>query len=382
MLLSLAPACSYPPCDGASLRVISLAEAICAAGHAIMVIGHNFTLRLAPGSKPVMTSFRLKWRSKRSAAIRALCLGGHYNELKHRNRAWERIVLDHITALQPGVIIANHIWMTSMFNRLPANPKLMICDTHNSDWQFYNNYSAGSQNPLIRRIARAAQTRCDELMRLLGPNTVLIHIAADDVADHQTRRPDLDHIVVPCCVWDTTMRTDHPNYGAEPKQLLFCGSLSNAMNSDALTYFAHKFWPAIKPVAQLTVAGSNPSKHIRRLCADNNWSLVPNFDSLRKLELYDAAHFAILPFRYGAGSKLKLLEACSRGIPVLTTSGGNCGNLRLPSFVTVSDDACDWCIAIQNTVPNDQWALQATAFNNDYSPARTIIPLLKLLECA
>ena len=79
------------------------------------------------------------------------------------------------------------------------------------------------------------------------------------------------------------MRTDHPNYGAEPKQLLFCGSLSNAMNSDALTYFAHKFWPVIKPVAQLTVAGSNPSKHIRRLCADNNWSLVPNFDSLRKL---------------------------------------------------------------------------------------------------
>ena len=60
------------------------------------------------------------------------------------------------------------------------------------------------------------------------------------------------------------------------------------------------------------------------------------------MHLYERAHFALLPFSYGAGSKLKLFEAVGRGVPVVATLAGAAGLEELPPNVFVSNSPDEW----------------------------------------
>mgnify|MGYP002404077745 CR=1 FL=1 len=62
-------------------------------------------------------------------------------------------------------------------------------------------------------------------------------------------------------------------------------------------------------------------------------------------ELYSNADFAILPFAYGAGSKLKLFEACSHGVTVLATRAAVAG-VDVPESVRVADSPDQWREAV------------------------------------
>lgn len=379
-VLSIAPMCNYPPIDGASTRIISVAAAIGAAGYATTVIGQDFVLTAIPGQTTQVNRFKARWRSKREAAVRAICTAGHYPEIKYHNLAWERIVQAYVSVHRPDVLIANYVWTMGVVKHLPLQPDLVIYDTHNSEWQLYNNNIKESHNPIAKWIWHNAIARYDILTRSLPSNDILMHIAEADMIDHQARRPDLKHILVPACARPAAARTNQPDYTVIPKRLLFCGSLSGVMNVDALIYFAHEFWPTIQPLAQVTIAGSNPSRQVQRLCDQHAWRLEANFDSQRMAELYSESHFAILPFKHGAGSKLKLIEACSYGVPVLTTTAGNCGGLRLPPSVTISDNAVDWYHAVRFTSPCAEWAAATKTFCEEYAPARTINQLLMTLD--
>ena len=380
-VLSIAPMCNYPPIDGASTRIISVAAAIGAAGYATTVIGRDFVLTAIPGQTTQVNRFKVRrWRSKRAAAIRAVCTAGHYPEIKYHSLEWERIVHAYISVHRPDVLIANYLWTMEVVKCLPLQPELVIYDTHNSEWQMYNTCIRESHNGIYKWLWRNAIARYDILTRALPSNTVLMHIAEADMIDHQARRPDLKHILVPACARLAVARTNQPDYTVTPKKLLFCGSLSGMMSVDALSYFAHDFWPTIQPFAQVTIAGSNPSRQIQRLCGQHAWRLEANFDAQRKAELYGESHFAILPFKHGSGSKLKLIEACSYGVPVLTTTAGNSGGLRLPPSATISDNAADWYHAVRFTSPCAEWSAATKAFCEEYAPVRTINQLLMTLN--
>jgi hypothetical protein len=53
-------------------------------------------------------------------------------------------------------------------------------------------------------------------------------------------------------------------------------------------------------------------------------------------------HYLVLPFSYSAGSKLKLVNACGKGIPVIATRHGVSGFESLPPTVFVSEDPSGW----------------------------------------
>jgi hypothetical protein len=64
--------------------------------------------------------------------------------------------------------------------------------------------------------------------------------------------------------------------------------------------------------------------------------------------LYAATHYALAPFTYGTGSKLKLVEACGHGIPVITTRAGITDLPTLPPLVHVTDEPEEWKRIAQN----------------------------------
>ncbi len=96
----------------------------------------------------------------------------------------------------------------------------------------------------------------------------------------------------------------------------------DAPNVDGLRWFATEVLPHLvnaMPWVRLDVTGANPPESVRRLESPNLRfvGFVPDLH-----QLYDAARVVISPIRYGAGIKIKTLEAIQYGVPVVTTTHG------------------------------------------------------------
>lgn len=93
-------------------------------------------------------------------------------------------------------------------------------------------------------------------------------------------------------------------------------------NSDGLEWFVDRVLPAITerlPWARLTVTGANPDKELAGF-AGPSLQFIGHVENLA--DVYDRARVAVVPVRYGAGIKMKALEALQYGVPVVATPVG------------------------------------------------------------
>jgi glycosyltransferase involved in cell wall biosynthesis len=106
--------------------------------------------------------------------------------------------------------------------------------------------------------------------------------------------------------------------------LLFVGGFNHPPNIDGLKWFLQEIFPLVLerlPYIVLHIVGSNMPHEIRKLGSAN--IRIEGFLSDEELfELYDRVRLSVVPLRYGAGVKGKVLEAMKHGVPVVTTSIG------------------------------------------------------------
>lgn len=116
-------------------------------------------------------------------------------------------------------------------------------------------------------------------------------------------------------------------------EFVFLGLLSLPHNDDGLRSFLLEVWPQVLrrcPDARLRVVGREPRKELRDLANRNSGSVlldgyVPDLDAV----LAGAAAM-INPLRFGTGIKIKVIEALSRGLPVVSSPIGAVGMAHGP----------------------------------------------------
>lgn len=144
---------------------------------------------------------------------------------------------------------------------------------------------------------------------------------------------------------------------------------------------ATRFWPSLRTTTEFRVAGSAPPARLMALCSQLGWRLFPNVEERFLDQLYAEAHFAVLPFSYGEGSKLKLFEACGRGVPVLSTRAGVVGVPRLPPLVKVGDEASVWQRETERAPAPSAEDINATlAFAEEFSWPNLARKFLRAIE--
>lgn len=337
-LLDLAPHCQVPPMDGADRRTWRLFEGLRQAGVQGTLVGRNGIVT-GPDRQP--SPHRVGGEtSKLSAAVRAILGGGDYWQTKMLRRCvWESV--EQLAGEQFTAVRVAFLYTTPLLRPLRGRSLKLVIDTHNYDPAIFGGFAAVARNPLTRLLCQRAIRTSRRALAALPAGTVLVHVSTADAEQWRRDRPDLRHEVVEngC---DLQPRSSWPDYTAATKQLVFVGSLSAQMNRDALVHFAKRFWPALRDSARLRVVGSNPPPELAKLCHSLRWELRANVSEAGLTEAYADAHYAILPFAYGAGSKLKLLEALGRGLPVLTTVAGAVGVEGLPQCAQVSDSVDTW----------------------------------------
>lgn len=132
---------------------------------------------------------------------------------------------------------------------------------------------------------------------------------------------DTPHVTVPWCI-------EVPNRYHKPEKkdiynLVFVGSMYWEPNRDAILWFAKEIFPLIQKKIgniRLLIVGSYPSKEIQAL--NNNKDIVVKgfIEDISKVWL--ETDIFVAPIRLGSGVNVKVIEAMSYGIPVVTTAKG------------------------------------------------------------
>lgn len=121
---------------------------------------------------------------------------------------------------------------------------------------------------------------------------------------------------------------------------MFVGGFAHPPNADAVLWFAKEIFPLIRARFRVPfyVVGSKVTEEIKALEQPDNGIIVKGFVSEEELfRLYASCRVVVVPLRYGAGVKGKVVEAIYNGAPVVTTSIGAEGIPEADRVMKIAD---------------------------------------------
>jgi GT2 family glycosyltransferase len=128
---------------------------------------------------------------------------------------------------------------------------------------------------------------------------------------------------------------------SDRKDIMFIGGFSHRPNVDAVKWLAQEILPALLkllPDVIVHVLGSNAPREV--LALQNEHLVIEGFVTDEQLAwFYRHMRLSLVPLRYGAGIKGKVIEAIQYGTPVVTTPTGIEGILGAEDTITVASDA-------------------------------------------
>jgi len=156
-------------------------------------------------------------------------------------------------------------------------------------------------------------------------------------------------------------------YDSAKANLIFVGGFSHSPNVDGILWFVNTIMPLIRqsiPDIILYVIGSNVTEKIKKLEKDDV-KILGYLDDNTLDEYYKKCKICIVPLRYGAGVKGKLLEAMYKQIPVITTSIGAEGLPNIEECLIIENDPENFGKKLINMY-NDNNLLKKLAENSYY----------------
>ena len=158
----------------------------------------------------------------------------------------------------------------------------------------------------------------------------------EEIARH---RPDLALRTIPLHALED--KPLPPYAPTRPTHLLFVGGFNHPPNVDAARWCVEEILPQVSaavPDCHFHLVGSNPNSAVKALAAGN--VTVHGYVDDEALDaMYREVGLAVVPLRYGAGVKGKVLEAVQQNVPLVTTHIGAEGIPDADTVMWIADDA-------------------------------------------
>lgn len=149
-------------------------------------------------------------------------------------------------------------------------------------------------------------------------------------------------------------------------KIIFVAGFGHPPNTDAAVWFVKKIFPRIKnhqPDALLYLIGSKPTEQVLKLKSES--VIVTGYVTDEALaEHYATARVAVVPLRFGAGVKNKVIEAMAYGVPLITTEVGVQGLDGADKLIPVTSEPQAFSAAVCSVLDKDElWSTYAGAGN-------------------
>jgi glycosyltransferase involved in cell wall biosynthesis len=230
------------------------------------------------------------------------------------------------------VIHADQLWMApyALWARAQSIDQLrLILDQHNAVFQIPQRLAVFQRSPLTRALLRWEARKLIRYEAIACSHfDCVVTVTPEDrdtlatlITKHQgANRPSF--VTIPICI-DPTAKLPVSRI-TRPRRVTFLGGLHWPPNAEGILWFAREVWPQVVrqvPDAVLTVLGKEPpAQLVRQATGDPSCELayyVP--DPVPYLA--ETAVF-IVPLHAGGGMRVKIVDAWSWGLPVVSTSIG------------------------------------------------------------
>lgn len=139
------------------------------------------------------------------------------------------------------------------------------------------------------------------------------------------------------------------------RNILFVAGFAHPPNVDAAVWLVEQIMPLLwrsYPDVCLSLVGANPTERVKSLAGEHVevTGYVSDDELARR---YAGARLAVVPLRYGAGVKNKVVEALQNGVPLVTTAVGAQGLPGLADVAVVSDLDDDIAAGMQRLLQDD-----------------------------
>jgi glycosyltransferase involved in cell wall biosynthesis len=145
---------------------------------------------------------------------------------------------------------------------------------------------------------------------------------------------------IPILIYENQLTNVEKDF-SKRKDLIFVGEFLHSPNIDAVLWFSKQIYPKIVerfPDIIWHIVGSNITVEIKKL-QSINIKIEGSLSDKDLYSLYQKCRIAVIPLRFGAGVKGKIIEAAYNQIPIVTTSiGGEGLDNSLGTFI-IEDDA-------------------------------------------
>ena len=142
-----------------------------------------------------------------------------------------------------------------------------------------------------------------------------------------------------------------------PGRIVFTGMLDHPPNVDAAVYFARDVFPSVRarvPDAEFHVVGKRPTPEVRALAALDGVRVAADVADIRD-SLADCSVF-VVPLRYGAGARQKILEAwCMERCVVSTGIGAEGLEFRDGVNIAIADGTERLADAVVKALTDPGW---------------------------
>ncbi len=269
----------------------------------------------------------------------------------------------------------------AVMNRPPETYRMLpSVRRHSNAWVVYYGHDLH-----YLRMAAQAELTGDTAVRssseamyrteseLWGRVNVNAYFSQEEVDEIQRLKPAADARLVQAYCFDRIVR---PAAATPGHDVMFVAGFGHPPNVDAAVWLVREVMPLVwaeQPQARLRLVGSKPTDAVRALAGDR--VEVTGYVSDEQLEmLYGRTRVAVVPLRFGAGVKHKVVEALARGVPLVTTPVGAQGLPWLHQACSVTPDPDALAAHILRLLRDDTAWLAASQAAADlvqahYSPA-------------
>ncbi|MGB7590620.1 MAG: glycosyltransferase [Terriglobia bacterium] len=331
-ILILSPYMAWPLDGGPPIRIYYVLRELVRLGHEVVLLAGHDGPPLA-ATHPLYRLCReiVTYRPPESArsriplvsALRSLASPLPYVAAKfgarHIQESIQRIAEKHQFDL---------IWANFAFMAYAVPPELcrsvpLVLDEHESEGLLWRQYLRHGS------LAKRAFAVVNLIKLPAFQERIMSQVAA--VLSNSEREAEFTRRYAPprVQVWavpngvDTEVFAPAQADGNRRNAILLCSGLAVYRNRTAALWVARRMFPKIRrevPDAEFWIVGSHPNREIGRLAEIPGIHVTGTVEDVRPY--YAMAKVAVAPYRYGEGTKIKVVEAMACGTPVVSTSIG------------------------------------------------------------
>ena len=158
---------------------------------------------------------------------------------------------------------------------------------------------------------------------LMRKMNVVFYFSTVEIEMIKQEDPTINTVSIPVYFFDDV--PNEPYRFEKRKDLFFVGGFAHRPNLDAVQWLVSEIMPKVRekiPDIQLHIAGSKMPNEVKDLDGKDGVVIEGAVSDERLKELYEQSRMSIVPLRFGAGVKGKVIESLYHGLPLVTTTCG------------------------------------------------------------